>query len=257
MLELLMAGGWAMWPILFASVLVLGITVERFWSLRRKAVLPPGLADEVRAWAAVRKPEPAHLDALAENSPLGTILAGALRARPFGRDAVRERVEDEGRQVVHELERFLTLLGTIALISPLMGLLGTVSGMIRMFLAIMVSGVGDAAALAGGIGEALICTAAGLVVAIPAYIFHRYFRGRVASHILAMEREVIALIDELDMPSTPLAAAHAANVAPAAHVAHPPHAPGIAQPHAATAGAASAGSASSAAAAAAARRVNR
>lgn len=222
-----MAGGWAMYPILLASVLVLGIVVERFWTLRRKAVLPPGLADEVRAWTAVRKPEPVHLEALAENSPLGTILAGALRARPFGRDAVRERVEDEGRQVVHEMERFLSLLGTIALISPLMGLLGTVSGMIRMFLAIMTSGVGDASALAGGIGEALICTAAGLVVAIPAYVFHRYFRQKIVGYTLAMEREVIALLDELDAPSAPTAAPHAVAPAPATHV----HAPGHAAPH--------------------------
>ena len=200
MLELLKAGGWAMWPILVCSVLTVGIVVERFWSMRRKVVLPPGLTEEVKSWAATRKPEPQHLEALAANSPLGTVLAAALTARPHGREAVRERVEDAGRHVMHDLERFLNTLGTIALISPLLGLLGTVSGMIRMFLAITANGVGDAGALAGGIGESLICTEAGLVVAVPAYVFHRYLRGRVAELGIGMEREVLDLIDTLDRP---------------------------------------------------------
>ena len=200
MLELIKAGGWAMWPILACSMLTVGIVVERFWALRRKAVMPAGLTDEVQSWAATRKPEPQHLDALAATSPLGTLLAAALRARPFGREAIRERVEDAGRHVMHELERFLNTLGTIALISPLLGLLGTVSGMIRMFLAIMANGVGDAGALAGGIGESLICTEAGLVVAIPAYVFHRYLRGRVADYGIRLEREVVQVVDSLERP---------------------------------------------------------
>ncbi len=201
MLELLMAGGWAMVPIVACSVLVVGIVVERFWSLRRKAVCPAELGAEVRTWAVNRRLDAAHLDALEKNSPLGAVLAGALRVRHQGRDAVRERVEDVGRQVMHELERFLITLGTIALIGPLLGLVGTVIGLIRMFLAILDHGVGDAQYMAGGIGEALICTAAGLVVAIPAYIFHRMFRSRVASYGVQMEREVIALLDTLDETS--------------------------------------------------------
>ena len=213
MLELIKAGGWAMWPILLCSMLTVGIVVERFWALRRKAVMPAGLADEVQSWAASRKPEAQHLDALAATSPLGIVLAAALRARPFGRDVVRERVEEAGRHVMHDLDRFLTTLGTIALISPLMGLLGTVSGMIRMFLAIMANGVGDAGALAGGIGESLICTEAGLIVAVPAYIFHRFLRGRVTGYGIAMEREVSALVDALERP--PAAATPAPAPAPA------------------------------------------
>jgi biopolymer transport protein ExbB len=208
--EILMAGGWAMAPILLCSVLVLGITAERLWALRRSSVVPPTLGAEVREYASQRQLTAEHLDALAKNSPLGQVMSAALRGRAGGRDAVRERVEDAGRHVMHEMERFLNTLGTIALISPLLGLLGTVMGMIRMFLAIVGSGVGDASKLAGGIGEALVCTAAGLVVAIPAYILHRYFRGRVADLGIALEREVTGLLDDLD------AKAAAAPVAPSA-----------------------------------------
>ena len=118
-----------------------------------------------------------------------------VRNRP--REVIKERVEDTGRHVVHQLERFLNTLGTIALISPLLGLLGTVFGMISMFFAVMVSGVGDPLKMAGGIGEALVCTASGLCVAIPAYFFHRYFRGKVNELVIDMEKQVIALTDEL------------------------------------------------------------
>lgn len=192
-----MAGGWAMVPILVCSALALGIILERFWSLRAKAVVPSGLGDEVREWARTRKLDPEHLKALQINSPLGELLAAALGVRNRPREIIKERVEDTGRHVVHRLDRFLVTLGTIALISPLLGLLGTVFGLIRMFLAVMVSGVGDPMKMAGGIGEALVCTAAGLCVAIPAYAFHRYFRGKVNDLIVEMERQVFLLTDEL------------------------------------------------------------
>lgn len=197
MLELLTAGGWAMLPILLCSAIALAIILERFWTLRRKTVVPPGLGNEVREWARSRKLDPEHLNALRTNSPLGELLAAALAVRHRPRDVIKERVEDTGRHVVHRLERFLNTLGTIALIGPLLGLLGTVFGLIRMFLAVMVSGVGDPMKMAGGIGEALICTAAGLCVAIPAYVFHRYFRGRVQDLVVDMERQVFLLVDEL------------------------------------------------------------
>lgn len=192
-----MAGGWAMLPILLCSAIALAIILERFWTLRRKTVLPPGLGAEVREWAHTRKLDPQHLDALRRNSPLGELLAAALAVRNRPREIIKERVEDSGRHIVHRLERFLSTLGTIALISPLLGLLGTVFGLIRMFLAVMVSGVGDPMKMAGGIGEALVCTAAGLCVAIPAYAFHRYFRSRVSGLVVEMEREVFLLTDEL------------------------------------------------------------
>ena len=202
MLELIRAGGWPMIPLLLMSAVALGIIVERFWSLRPTRVLPPGLGDEVRAWVARGKPlEPAHIDSLRSTSPLGALLAAALDVRQRSREEVRERVEDVGRHLVHRMERFLNTLGTIASAGPLLGLFGTVVGMIEMFLGILDHGIGDASQLAGGIGKALVCTAAGMVVAIPALAFHRYFRGRIAGYIVDMEHEAIRLMDVLDAPA--------------------------------------------------------
>ena len=208
MLELIRAGGWPMIPLLLMSAVALGIIVERFWSLRPTRVLPPGLGDEVRAWVARGKPlEPAHIDSLRSTSPLGALLAAALDVRQRSREEVRERVEDVGRHLVHRMERFLNTLGTIASAGPLLGLFGTVVGMIEMFLGILDHGIGDASQLAGGIGKALVCTAAGMVVAIPALAFHRYFRGRIAGYIVDMEHEAIRLMDVLDAPPGSPAAA--------------------------------------------------
>lgn len=201
-----MAGGWAMMPILICSAVALAIILERFWSLRQKTVAPPELGEQVRTWARTRKLDPSHIDTLSKNSPLGELLAAALSVRNRSRDIIKERIEDAGRHVVHRLERYLNTLGTIALISPLLGLLGTVIGLIRMFLAVMVHGIGNAQQMAGGIGEALVCTAAGLVVAVPAYIFHRYFRSRVSGLVVVMEKEAITLLDELSAQQQPPAA---------------------------------------------------
>ncbi len=198
MLELLIAGGWVMWPILLCSALALAIIIERFWSLRRSKVLPLDLGDEVRQWAASGRLDPKHIESLRSNSPLGAILAAALEVRQRPREQIKERVEDVGRHQLHGMERFLNTLGTISGISPLLGLLGTVFGMIEMFLGMLTHGVGDANQLAGGIGEALITTAAGLCVAIPAFMFYRYFRGRIAEYVVEMEQQVIALIDTLE-----------------------------------------------------------
>jgi biopolymer transport protein ExbB len=217
-LEILMAGGWAMLPILVCSAAALAIILERFWSLRRSAVIPPGLGDEVREWARTRKIDPEHLKVLNGNSPLGELLAAALSVRNRPREIIKERVEDTGRHVVHRLERFLNTLGTIALIGPLLGLLGTVFGLIKMFFAVMISGVGDPMKMAGGIGEALVCTAAGLCVAIPAYVFHRYFRGRVSDLVVEMERQVFQLTDELTAIGEPAPAASPVRVAARAAV---------------------------------------
>lgn len=207
-----MAGGWAMVPILICSAVALAIILERFWSLRQKTVAPPELGEQVRTWARTRKLDPSHIDTLSKNSPLGELLAAALSVRNRSREIIKERIEDAGRHVVYRLERYLNTLGTIALISPLLGLLGTVIGLIRMFLAVMVHGIGNAQQMAGGIGEALVCTATGLVVAVPAYIFHRYFRSRVSGLVVVMEKEAIALLDELaaQQQSDPGAASGAA-----------------------------------------------
>lgn len=197
MLEILMAGGWAMAPILICSAAALAIVLERWWTLRRKAVLPDGLGEEVRQWARSGQLDPAHLEALAAGSPLGELLAGALAVRNRPREQIKERIEDTGRHVVHRMERYLNTLGTIALIGPLLGLLGTVIGLIRMFMQVMGGGMADPTKMAGGIGEALICTATGLVVAIPAYVLHRYFRSKVAGYCIDMEKQATALLDEL------------------------------------------------------------
>ena len=199
MLELVRAGGWPMIPLLLLSAAGLAIVVERFWSLRARIVMPPGLGDEVRAWVARGGAlDPGHIESLRQNSPLGALLAAALDVRNRPREAIRERVEDVGRHLVHRMERFLNTLGTIAAAGPLLGLFGTVVGMIQMFLGILDHGIGDANELAGGIGKALVCTATGMVVAIPALAFHRYFRGRIAEYIVDMEHEAMQLLDTLD-----------------------------------------------------------
>ena len=205
MLELIKAGGWVMVPILLLAVIAMAIVIERFWSLRRKEVLPPGLGEEVREWARGRQLDPGHIDVLRRNSPLGEILAAALDTRYRPRELIKERVEDVGRHVMHQMERFMNTLGTIASVSPLLGLLGTVFGMIEMFLKILTTGVGDVNQLAGGIGQALISTAGGLCVAIPAVMFHRYFRGRIAEYVVDMEKQAIALLDTIDEGILPAA----------------------------------------------------
>ncbi|WP_058835007.1 MotA/TolQ/ExbB proton channel family protein [Luteimonas abyssi] len=198
MLELVKAGGWPMIPLLLMSAVGLAIIVERCWALRRKAVLPQGLGDEVRAWAARGRLDPAHIESLRRTAPLGALLAAALDVRNRPREEIRERVEDVGRHQVHDMERYLNALGTIAAAGPLLGLFGTVVGMIQMFLGVMDYGVGDVNQLAGGIGKALVCAATGMIVAVPALMFHRHFRARIDGYVIEMEREAIRLMDVID-----------------------------------------------------------
>jgi biopolymer transport protein ExbB len=205
-----------MLPLVLMSVLALAIIVERFWSLRRSSVLPAGLTQKVMQYARTHKLEPKQLQELEESSALGTVLAAVLSSRQRSRDVIRQKTEDAGRRAVHELHRFLNTLGTIAIISPLLGLLGTVFGLIKMFLVITSAGIGDANKLAGGIGEALIATAAGLTVAIAAYVFHRHFRGHISNLAIELEREAHELIDALETPVAPSVGA-----APAAKPATP------------------------------------
>lgn len=211
MFEILKAGGWVMYPLVLASIAMFGIILERFWTLRRSTVIPPKLGGEVRAWARSAKIEREHLEKLRNNSPLGAILAVVVANRQRSRELIREKAEETGRQVVHKLGRYLNALGTIATIAPLMGLLGTVSGLIRMFLVITSVGIGDANALAGGIGEALVATAIGLCIAIVAYLFHRYLRGHLNDLAIEMEHEVSLLMDALEQPieAAPVAPARA------------------------------------------------
>ena len=215
MLELVKAGGWPMIPLLLLSAVALAIVVERCWALRRKAVLPPGLGDEVRAWAARGRLDATHIESLRQTSPLGALLAAALDVRNRSREEIRERIEDTGRHLVHRMERYLNALGTIAAAGPLLGLFGTVVGMIHMFMGVMDHGVGDVNQLAGGIGKALVCAAAGMIVAIPALMFHRHFRARIDGYIVEMESEAIRLMDAIDPRSRHPVATAGAPVAPA------------------------------------------
>jgi len=173
----------------------MAIVCERFWSLQRKKILPPDLVPQVWRMAREDNLDDASIRRLKLSSPLGAILSAGLLNSAHGREIMKESIEEAGRQTAHELERFLNSLGTVASITPLLGLLGTVLGMIKVFTAIMIHGVGDPGVLAGGISQALITTAAGLTVAIPSLIFHRYFEGLVDAYILNMEEESLKLIE--------------------------------------------------------------
>lgn len=198
MFELVKAGGLMMGPIILASIIAAAIFLERLWTLQPKRVLPAELTEKVWRWVEQRQIQDKHIVALQQNSPLGRILAAGLANRHRDRSVIKESIEDTGRHVVHELDRFIGALGTIAAISPLMGLLGTVLGMIRAFNVITTAGVGNPALLAGGIAEALITTAAGLTVAIPALIGYKYLRGRVDGLVVQMEKEAIKLVQAMD-----------------------------------------------------------
>ncbi len=203
MFEIIVAGGWLMVPILLCSIIAVAIIIERFVALRGNRVLPAGVLGQVRHWANQRELDSQHIEQLRRSSPLGQVLAAALVNRHRGREVIKDAVEDTGRHVVHGLERFLNTLGTIAGITPLLGLLGTVIGMIKVFSAIMIHGVGDPTQLAGGISEALITTAAGLTVAIPSFFFYRYFRGLVRSYVVRMEQQAIDLLHAIEHRNRP------------------------------------------------------
>ena len=197
MFDLIKSGGWLMLPIILCSIGAMAIIAERFWTLRKNKILPPDLVPQIWKLSREGKLDTAALRSLKMSSPLGAVLAAGLANSRHGRDIMRTSIEEVGRQIVHELDKFLNTLGTIASITPLLGLLGTVVGMIKVFTAIMMHGVGDPTILAGGISEALITTAAGLSVAIPSLIFHRYFERLVDEYVLNMEEEALRLIDVL------------------------------------------------------------
>jgi biopolymer transport protein ExbB len=198
MFEIVKSGGLLMIPILGCSVIAAAIIIERLWTLQQKRVLPDNLSRTVWAWVKKKQLNDKNIKALSESSPLGAILAAGLINRDRERAVMKERIEDTGRHVVHDLERFLSPLGTIAAISPLLGLLGTVIGMIKVFSAITTFGVGDPSVLAQGISEALITTGAGLSVAIPALTGYRYLSGRVDGLVIQMEKVAMQLVDTLE-----------------------------------------------------------
>lgn len=195
MLELMSAGGWLMVPILACSIIATAVVLERAWTLRRSRIMPANLVARIWEWHRENALSDARIEEIRTGSPLGRMLAAGLINRNHSRAIMKEAIEDTGRQVVAELERFLNTLATIASVAPLLGLLGTVLGMIDVFSVMMDAGVGNAPVLAGGISKALITTAAGLSVAIPALMFHRYFDNRVARLALEMEEQSLRLVD--------------------------------------------------------------
>ena len=186
-----------MWPIVVCSVLALAIIVERCWSLRRSVVAPRDLMSQIQGMTLGDRLTDQQIDSVRETSALGQILAAGLSRQTQQAFLVKDAIEEAGGHVVHELERYLNALGTIAATTPLLGLLGTVIGMIKVFSAITAVGVGDPQVLAGGISEALITTAAGLSVGIPSLMFHRYFRGKVNELTVAMEQDALRFMEVL------------------------------------------------------------
>jgi biopolymer transport protein ExbB len=196
-LELLESGGLLMVPIILCSIVALAIIADRFWSLRSNQVCPRHLVNQIWQWARKKELDAARIASLRGSSPLGRILAAGLVNLHHDKAIMKESIEEAGRHIVLELERYLNTLGTIASITPLLGLLGTVVGMIQVFTAITTQGVGNPTVLAGGISQALLTTAAGLSVAIPALMFYRYFRGRVDLLVCIMEQEALKMVEVL------------------------------------------------------------
>lgn len=184
-----------MLPIILCSIAALGISAERLWTLRPSRVTPPNLLGQVWRWIQDKQLDGQKLKELRASSPLGEVLAAGLANSKHGRDIMKECIEEAAARVIHDLERYLNALGTIAAIAPLLGLLGTVLGMIEIFSGFMGSGMANAPVLAGGISKALITTAAGLFVGIPALFFHRYLQRRVDELVVGMEQEAIRLVE--------------------------------------------------------------
>ena len=195
MFDLITAGGWLMIPIILCSIVALAISIERLLALRADRIVPPGLLADVWGLYKGSKLTDERLREIRQASALGTLVVTGLVNARHGREAMKASIQEAAGDVVHQMERYLNTLGTISVITPLLGLLGTVIGMIKVFSQIMVAGTGNANLLAGGISEALLTTAAGLSVAIPALIMHRFFQRKITSLIVAMEQESIKLVD--------------------------------------------------------------
>ncbi len=194
--ELVKSGGWMMLPIILSSIVALAITAERLWTLRASRVAPPHLVGQVWRWMKDKQLNKDKLKSLREDSPLGEILAAGLANSRHGREIMKESIEEAASRVIHELERYISTLGTIAAMAPLLGLLGTVLGMIDIFSSFMgTTMASNPAAMAGGISKALVTTASGLIVAIPALFFHRLLQRRIDDLVVGMEQEAIKLVE--------------------------------------------------------------
>ncbi|WP_223670829.1 MotA/TolQ/ExbB proton channel family protein [Kangiella shandongensis] len=197
MFDLFKAGGWTMIPIAICSLIAMGIIVERFWALKRERILPKHLVAQVWTWIKQGQFDKTKMRDLKNSSELGEVLTAGLLNHQHGREAMKASINEAGRAVVVRLERYLNMLGSIALVAPLLGLLGTVIGMIKVFTVMRIEGVGNADALAGGISEALVTTAAGMAVAIPTLVLHRHFIRRVEELVTDMEQEALKMVEVL------------------------------------------------------------
>ncbi len=197
MQSIIVAGGWLMIPLILCSIAVIAIAIERFWTLNPKKIAPKHQLAQVWAWIKNNQVNAERLRELKQSSELGKILAAGLSNSRNGRETMKDSIQEAANQVIHGMERYIGALGTIAAVAPLLGLLGTVLGMIKVFVAIELEGTGNAGALAGGISEALITTATGLLVAIPAMIAHRFYVRRIDSLAVVMEQEAVKLVDAL------------------------------------------------------------
>ena len=194
MWEIIKSGGWLMLPIMLCSVFALAIIAERLWTLQRRRVVPKHLVAQVWTWERNGELNHERINLLRASSPLGRVLATGLMNRNNSHDIMKEAIEETGRHVAHDLERFLNTLGTIASVSPLLGLLGSVVGLMEVFNTMTTHGIGNPQALGAGISKIMIATAAGLSVAIPSLIFYRHFQRRVDDLAIAMEQQALKLV---------------------------------------------------------------
>ncbi len=194
MWQIILAAGWPIWPLIIASVVSIVIIAERFMFLREHLIAPAGLLQEVQAWLESGELSEDAVHRLAQHSLLGQVFASAFLSSKNSREAAKEAVEESGRAVAHQLEKYLSTLGTIATVAPLLGLFGTVIGMVELFGAFTSTGH-DVAQFARGISVALYNTAAGIVVAVPAMIAYRYFRSKIDDVLIGMEQQAAKLLD--------------------------------------------------------------
>ena len=196
------AGGWLMIPLVLSSLVALAVIGALFINLKKKKVLPDGLAERAQKLARSGKMTPQHIQQVRDGSLLGGVLAAGLDNVGQPRHLMKESIEEAGRHAIHKMDKYMTTLGTVAAIAPLLGLLGTVVGMIVVFNEMLKQGgVGNPADLAGGISQALVTTAFGISIAVPALIFHRYFRGKINDYAVDMEKEAVKLLEIVNIPS--------------------------------------------------------
>ena len=194
------AGGWLMIPLVMSSLVAIAVILALFMTLKKDKVIPDGLADKAQKLAKSGKMTQGHIDQISEGSLLGGVLATGLQSLGQPRHVMKENIEEAGRHAIHKMDKYMTTLGTVAAIAPLLGLLGTVVGMIVVFNEMLrQGGVGNPADLAGGISQALVTTAFGISIAVPALIFHRFFRSKINDYAIEMEKQAIRLLEVVNI----------------------------------------------------------